>query len=379
MATWGLPTRSNSVVSCEDNGGAPLLSNSILNKGTAFSEVERQRKCIEGLLPAKIETMDEQVKRVVWQIRQLTRDIDKYVHLARLSATNQRLFYKVLLDNLVELLPIVYTPTVGEACKNFSKLYMDTPGMYLSAFQHRGRFRSMLDNWPSNEVDIIVVTDGGRILGLGDLGINGMGISVGKISLYVTGAGFNPERSMPVVLDCGTDTKEVLDDEFYLGEKKPRIHGAEHLEIVREFCLAVKDKWPHCLIQFEDFKTPDAFAILDSLRDEVLCFNDDIQGTAAVVSAGFINGLKCQGTSFQDVRVVFYGAGSSAVGVAHMLASLIQKEGRLSKEDAYNAIYLLDTKGLITAQREDDLAEHKKPFARFMWILKSSWNECPQD
>jgi len=361
----GSTTRASEVVSCDEHGGAPLLANPTLNKGTAFTFAERQSKHLEGLLPPKVETMDQQAKRVMWQLHTLPRDLEKYALLLELSATNQRLFYKVLLENLVELLPIVYTPTVGEGCVNFHRVFMNPLGMYFSAFQHRGRFREMLDNWPSKEVDIIVVTDGGRILGLGDLGANGMGISIGKVSLYVAGAGFNPERAMPVLLDCGTDNADLLNDEFYLGEKKPRLTGQEHLGVVREFCQAVQNKWPSCLIQFEDFKTPDAFAILESLRDDVLCFNDDIQGTAAVVSAGFLNGMKVQGTNLRDVRIVFYGAGSSAVGVAHMLASLIQCESGLTKEEAYKAIYLVDTRGLITNTREGDLASHKQPFARW--------------
>ena len=360
----GSTSRSLELSSCEEYGGAPLLCNPMLNRGTAFTSDGRRGKNIEGLLPTRVESMDVQVKRVMWQLNDLERPIDKYTLLLKLSGTNQHLFYKVLMDNLVELLPIVYTPTVGEGCTKFNRLFHQASGMYFSAFQHRGRFRELLDNWPSKEVDIIVVTDGGRILGLGDLGTNGMGISIGKISLYVAGAGFNPERAMPVCLDCGTDNETLRNDELYLGENRPRLKGEEHMEVVREFCMAVKDKWPHCLVQFEDFQTTDAFTILDQLRDELLCFNDDIQGTAAVVSAGFINGLKVQGTNFKDVRIVFYGAGSSAVGVATMLASLIQTEGGLSKDDAFKAIYLVDTRGLITNSREGDLPAHKQPFAR---------------
>eukprot|EP00210_Caulerpa_lentillifera_P007505 g7171.t1 len=350
--------------SCEESGGSPLLWNPVLTKGTAFTEEERRSKGLSGLLPPTSESMEDQVKRVKWQICQLPNDLEKYSFLTVLSATNQRLYYKVLFENLAELLPVVYTPTVGEGCQKFSRLYLKPAGMYFSAFRHRGQFREMLDNWPANDVDIIVVTDGGRILGLGDLGINGMGISCGKIALYIAAAGFHPERAMPVCLDCGTDNLELRDDAFYLGERKPRIHGAEHLAVVEEFCLAVKSKWPNCLIQFEDFKTEPAFEILQSLRDRVLCFNDDIQGTAAVVSAGFLNGIRIQKTSMNEVRVVFVGAGSSACGVAHMLAGMLQSEGGLSKEAAYGAIYLVDTKGLITNTRTDVLPEHKRPFVR---------------
>ncbi|GMH45204.1 hypothetical protein BSKO_13161 [Bryopsis sp. KO-2023] len=356
--------RTKSMQLCEDEGSAPLIWNPVLNKGTSWTRTERVTKKIIGLLPPAVETLDLQAARVMHQLREQEKPINKYRILNELAASNQTLFYKVLMDNLVELLPIVYTPTVGEGCMKYGRLYRSPLGMYFSAFEDRGHFREMLDNWPSDHVEIIVVTDGGRILGLGDLGTNGMGISVGKVSLYVAGAGFNSDYAMPVCLDCGTNRKEMLDDPFYLGAKRERLQGKEHLEVVREFCMAVKDKWPNCLVQFEDFQTDKAFAILDDLRDELLCFNDDIQGTGAVVLSGFINGMKVQKTELKDARVVFFGAGSSACGVAGMIATLLQVEGKLTKEEAYKAIYLVDSKGLITNTRGDTLADHKVPFAR---------------
>lgn len=356
--------RASELVSCEEHGGFPVLCNPILNRGTSFTEDERGGKKLEGLLPPKVETMSIQAKRVRWQLNQQKTSLDKYAYLMQLSATNQHLFYKMLMENLEELLPIVYTPTVGDGCRHFHQLFIQPSGMYLSAFKHRGRFRDILENWPSNDVEIIVVTDGGRILGLGDLGTNGMGISMGKIALYVTGAGFHPEKAMPVCLDCGTNNEELRNDELYLGERQSRLEGTTHMEVVREFCMAVKDKWPHCLIHFEDFRTTEAITILETLREEVFCFNDDIQGTAAVVVAGFLNGMKIQQTSLSDVRIVFCGAGSSAVGVATMLAYLLQTDGGLSREDAFRAIYLVDTEGLVTDSRSTPLKPHKLPFAR---------------
>lgn len=359
-----IDSRSRTMASCEEKGGFPLLSNPVLTKGTAYTDPERRDKGLAGLLPPTPESMSDQARRVIWQLHQLPTNLEKYSFLTVLSATNQRLFHKVLFDNLEELLPIVYTPTVGEGCRNFSRIFVKPSGMYFSAFRHKGHFREMLENWPMKEVDIIVVTDGGRILGLGDLGINGMGISCGKISLYITGAGFHPEQAMPVCLDCGTDNLELREDEFYLGERKPRLVGEQHFAIVEEFCQAVRSKWPNCLIQFEDFKTEDAFLILERLRNEVFCFNDDIQGTAAVVAAGFLNGIRVQRINMNEAKVLFVGAGSSACGVAHMLASILQTEGNLTREEAYNAIYLVDTRGLITSTRPDELAVHKRPFAR---------------
>ncbi|CAD7700714.1 unnamed protein product [Ostreobium quekettii] len=356
--------RTASMVACDQNGSAPLIWNPVLNRGTRFSRNERLVKNLLGLIPPAVESLELQAERVMSQLREASKDIDKYTILNDLATANLSLFYKVLVDNLVDLLPIVYTPTVGQGCMEYGRLFRSPLGMYFSGFDDKGRFREMLDNWYSDEVDIIVVTDGGRILGLGDLGTNGMGISVGKISLYVAGAGFHPERALPVTLDCGTDRKEMLEDKFYLGKKVPRLRGDAHMEVVEEFCLAVKEKWPNCLVQFEDFQTERAFAILDRMRDRMLCFNDDIQGTGAVVLSGFINGMRVQKTDLSDARVVFYGAGSSACGVAGMIAKLIETEAKVSSQEAFKAVYLVDSKGLITNTRGDKLAPHKVPFAR---------------
>eukprot|EP00884_Botryococcus_braunii_P013926 jgi/Botrbrau1/22534/Bobra.114_2s0058.1 len=320
---------------------------------------------MEGLLPPVHETIEHQAQRVMNQLHEdCPTPLSKYELLSQLAATNNRLLYYVLIHNLEELAPIVYTPTVGEACQKFDRIYRNALGMYFDAFNQRGRFRRILNNWPSHNVQIIVVSDGGRILGLGDLGTNGMGIPIGKIELYVAGGGFHPEHSMPCILDMGTNREVLLNDPFYLGNKKQRLEGDEHLAVVEEFCLAVKDKWPNCLVQFEDFQTDRAFAILDHLRDKLLCFNDDIQGTGAIVTTGFINGMKAQGTPLEDARIVFFGAGSSAVGVALTIASLLVKECGVTKEEALKALYMVDTKGLVTMTRGDKLAEHKLAVAR---------------
>jgi malic enzyme len=357
-------TRTPAMKAAEETGGIGLLRNPLLNLGTCFNDEQRREKHVEGLLPAIVESLDLQAERIMRHLDMEKDKLGKYFILSELLSHNVTLFYHVVINNLEALAPIIYTPVVGEACQKFDRIYNTPLGMYLSGFEHRNRFKDILQNWPSKAVQIIVVTDGGRILGLGDLGTNGIGISIGKISLYVAGAGFHPEHSLPAVLDVGTDNEELRDDKFYLGAKKDRIRGEEEMEVVEEFCMAVKDRYPDALIQFEDFQTDMAFEILERMRKKVLCFNDDIQGTGAVVTTGFINGMKAQGTELKDARIVFFGAGSSAVGVAKSIASVIELKGGVSAEDAKKAVFLVDTKGLITESRGDDKPEHKKVFMR---------------
>lgn len=359
-------TKTKALQLNEALGSAPLIWNPMFNRGTSWQTHERQNKGLEGLVPPAIETIEQQAERVMLQLHEeCSTALNKYELLADLSAQNITLFYWVLVHNFKELAPVVYTPTVGEACQKFDRIFRAAQGMYLDAFNHRGRFRKVLDNWFSHTVQIIVVTDGGRILGLGDLGTNGMGIPVGKINLYVAGAGFHPEHSLPITLDCGTDNEDLLKDKFYLGNKQKRIRDSEeHMAIVDELCSAVVEKWPGALIQFEDFQTDKAFAILDRWRDRCLCFNDDIQGTGATVVTGVINGVKAQKLPLKDVRVVFYGMGSSAVGVAKQIATLLQKDGGLSEKEAYERLYGTDSKGLVTTSRGDKLPAHKLLVAR---------------
>ena len=348
----------------ENLRGTAVLDSPSLNKGTGFTFTQRERLGLRGLLPRKYEMPEVQVRRAWNQLCAFEDDMNRYIFLENLHMQNERLFYRVLVEHLEDLMPIVYTPTVGDAVLNFDSLYRNRCGMYFSRLDS-GVMRRMLDNWPSNDVEIIVVTDGGRVLGLGDWGTNGMAISVGKVSLYVASGGFDPAKAMPVCLDLGTNNTALLAHEYYLGANEPRLTGEAHLAVVSEFCLAVKDKWPHCLIQFEDFRTEDAFRVLDHMRRKVLCFNDDIQGTGATILAGLINALRAQGTSTRDCRIIFFGAGSSAIGVATQIMQLFVSEG-MSEAQAKRAIWLMDSKGLITDTRVDymDLTDQKKKFAQ---------------
>jgi len=341
-----------------------LLSNKVFNKGTAFTQNERKSLGLVGLLPHKIETMDEQSKRVMEQFRAFQGTLEKYIYVQSLKERNETLFYYVLTRNLEEMLPIVYTPTVGEACLNFANIWRVAEGMYISA-EVKGSIRSVLDNW-EQEVDIIVVSDGSRILGLGDLGANGMGIPIGKLSLYVAAAGFHPAKTLPILLDTGCNNEKFLADPLYLGAPHKRLPDDEYYPLVDEFMKAVKDKWPRALLHFEDFSNDHCFDLLERHRGNQLCFNDDIQGTGAVVASGFINACKVSGTPMTNQRIVFLGAGSAGIGVADNIVSVMVKEsnGKLSKEEARKNFYFVDSKGLVTNNRGDELASFKVPYAR---------------
>ncbi|GBG82530.1 hypothetical protein CBR_g34906 [Chara braunii] len=354
----------NEVQECIDCGldRHHLLRNPTLNKGTAFTPDERDMMRIRGLLPPKVEALEAQARRVMGQLNASADTLNRYIILSGLQTTNETLFYYLLINYLEELLPIVYTPTVGEACQKFGNIYRSAQGMYFCT-EDKGHIRKMLDYWPHESVDVVVVTDGGRILGLGDLGANGMPIPIGKLSLYVAGGGFNPVGTLPVLLDAGTNNEVLLNDSLYLGSRHKRITGQPYLEFVDEFVNAVKDKWPKALIQFEDFNTESAITILKRHRYSCRSFNDDIQGTGAVIAAGLINASKAQKTSLRDAVILFYGAGSAAVGVSETIVALLKEEG-LSTEEAKSRIYMVDRKGLITADRPGGMEEHKKVFAR---------------
>ncbi|KAL6077186.1 NAD-dependent malic enzyme [Balamuthia mandrillaris] len=353
-----------------------ILENSHYNKGTAFLESERDALGIRGLLPPHVESMEDQVERTLHHLRSFNKNIDKFIYLQSLKHRNQTLFYRLLVSNLEETMPLVYTPTVGEACQNFSLNFRAADGMFFCK-QDKGKMRQMLDNWPYRTVDIIVVTDGSRILGLGDLGANGMGIPIGKLSLYVAAAGFHPMRTLPVLIDSGTNNEDNLKDPRYLGMRHKRLPDPEFYELVDEFLMAVKDKWPECLVQFEDFSNDHCFDLLTKYRDRLLCFNDDIQGTGAVVAAGFLQAVKLSGKQLKDQRVLFLGAGSAAVGVADAIVSMMlladeelasgaedtaevteQKRAQLRKR-----FWLIDSRGLVTSGREGKLEAHKEPYA----------------
>jgi len=342
--------------------GKELINDPLLNKGTCFTLEERKQLGLTGLLPPRVFTLEEQLLRLRENYNHLTTDLDKYVFIEAVHDRNETLYYRFLVENLEELSPIIYTPTVGHACQLFGHLYRRPRGMYLSS-SLQGSFRKTMDNWPQEEVDIIVVTDGSRILGLGDLGANGMGIPIGKLALYVACAGIDPSRTLPVMLDVGTNNEELLADKLYLGEQHKKPSGDEYYELVYEFMIAARDRWPKALIQFEDFTNDHAFSLLNKYRSRFLCFNDDLQGTGAVALAGLLAALRVTGEKIQDQRIVFLGAGTAAVGSADIMAAVMVENG-LTPEQARKRFWLVDSKGLVTTGRGDTLAEHKVPYAR---------------
>ena len=342
--------------------GIELIHDPLLYKGTAFSYAEREKLGLTGLLPPRVLSMEEQLTRLRENYNRLKSDLDKYVFIEAVHDRNEILYYRFLMDNLKELSPIIYTPTVGEACQHFGHLYRRPRGMYLSTSM-QGSFRRVVDNWPQDEVDIIVVTDGSRILGRGDLGTNGMGIPIGKLALYVACSGIYPSRTLPVTLDVGTDNEKLLVDELYLGEQHLRLKGDEYYELIYEFIIACHDRWPNALIQFEDFTNDHAIPLLKKYRSKFLCFNDDIQGTGAVALAGLLSALRITEEEIQDQRILLLGAGSAAIGIADIIAASMVKNG-LTPELARKQFWLVDSKGLVTTGRGDVLAEHKIPYAR---------------
>ena len=337
-----------------------LLNNPRLNKGTAFTFAERTENALHGLLPPNISTLAEQVEWVMINIRGKGDPIDKYRYMAGLQKRNERLYYRVLIDYIDELMPIVYTPTVGQACQEFSTHFRETNGFYVS-FDQKGNLDAMLGNWLEKDVRLIVVTDGERILGLGDLGVSGMGIPIGKLALYCACAGIDPAQCMPITLDVGTDNLRFRQDGRYQGRREARIRGQEYFDFIEEFIAAVQHNFPKALLQFEDFATLNAVALLEKYQDRLLCFNDDIQGTAAVALAGFYAAARITGTRLSEMRFLFAGAGSAATGIAALLAVAMQREG-LTYEEACARCYCCDSKGLITRDRAE-ITSQAAPFA----------------
>lgn len=340
--------------------GIKLLQDPRLNKSTAFTEAERDALGLRGLLPPRVTTIEQQLLRVMANFAGKTSNLEKYVFLTALQDRNETLFYRALLDHVEEMLPIVYTPTVGEATLKFGQVFRRPRGLYVSA-DDRGRVAAVLRNWPEHDLRVIVVTDGERILGLGDLGAYGMGIPIGKLSLYTALAGVHPAWCLPVMLDVGTDTAALRDDPLYTGLLRPRLRGPEYEELVDEFVLAVQEAFPSALIQFEDFATDNAIGLLERYRDRVLCFNDDIQGTAAVTLAGLLAAGRAAGRAIAEERILFFGAGSAATGIAHLIVGAMERDG-LTGEEARGRIWFMDSRGLVEASRPD-LARHKRPFA----------------
>jgi malate dehydrogenase (oxaloacetate-decarboxylating)(NADP+) len=339
--------------------GVALLRDPLLNKGTAFSERERDRFGLRGLLPANLLSMQQQAERILENLRLLPNDLEKYVALNALHDRNETLFFRVVCDNIDEIQPLIYTPTVGLACQRFGHIFQRPRGIFITA-NDKGRIAELLANWP-HPAKLIVVTDGERILGLGDLGANGMGIPVGKLSLYSACAGVHPELCLPVMLDVGTNNEELLQDEYYIGVRRHRLRGQEYDELVDEFIAAARSVFPGVLIQFEDFANHSAFRLLRKYRDRVCVFNDDIQGTAAVALAGLFSALRITGGKLVDQKLLFLGAGEAATGIADLVVSAMVAQG-LAETDARQRNWLVDSKGLVVKDRAG-LAEHKLPYA----------------
>jgi len=351
--------RLNTPVTSERRHGLPLLRDPVLNKGTAFTEEERDALGLRGLLPPVVSTQEQQVARILENLQALPNDLEKFVALNALHDRNEALFFRVICDNIDAMQPLIYTPTVGLACQRFGHIYQRPRGMFIS-IRDRGRVAKLLRNWPYH-AGMIVVTDGERILGLGDLGANGMGIPVGKLSLYVACAGVHPNACLPVTLDVGTNNMELLDDPFYIGVKERRVRGAAYDEFVEEFITAAQEVFPGVVIQFEDFANHNAFRLLQKYRERIPTFNDDIQGTAAVALAGIFSALRITGGKLTDQRILFLGAGEAAAGIADLLVAAMVSQG-LKEPDARQHCWLVDSHGLVVKSRAD-LVEHKRPYA----------------
>lgn len=340
--------------------GYDALKSGSANKSTAFTQDERQALGLRGLLPHSMCTQESQMTRVLQNLRRKQLDIEKYIFLSALQGRNRRLFYRTVIENIEEIMPLIYTPTVGQACKEFANIFREPKGFYVTP-DDKGNIREMLDNWPSDDVRVIVISDGERILGLGDLGASGMGIPIGKLALYVACAGIDPDHCLPVMFDVGTNNDEMLNDPLYLGYPQKRLEGDAYYELMDEFVEAVKDKFPGVLVQFEDFLTPTAYKLLEIYRDKTLSFNDDIQGTAAVALSGVYASTRISGHDFKDLRIMFLGAGSAATGIGDLMVAAF-KEAGLNEEEARARLWFVDSKGLIVKSR-DNLKSHNLPYA----------------
>jgi len=340
--------------------GIYLLHNPMLNQGTSFSEQERESLGLRGLLPPRVISQDLQAKRVLDNFLKKPNDLEKYTYMIDLQDRNENLFYKVVMDNIELMMPIIYTPTVGQACQEFGHIFRRPRGLYIS-YEDREEIEELLQNWPYDDVRVIVVTDGERILGLGDLGASGMGIPVGKLSLYTACAGIHPSTTLPITLDVGTNNEVLLNDPLYLGHPHPRVTGEEYDAFIDQFIQAVSKHFPRAVIQFEDFGNHNAFRLLQKYRDKVLTFNDDIQGTASVTVAGILASLRLTGGDLKDHKFLFLGAGEAGIGIAELLVAQMVEEG-VSEHEARQACWFVDSRGLVENSRED-LAVHKLPFA----------------
>ena len=340
--------------------GSDVLRDKTLNRSIAFGRSDRERLGLRGLLPHEVATPRQMVQRVMTNLDRLPRDIDRYMQLSALQERNERLFYQTVIEHIERILPLIYTPTVGEACREFSHIARDPKGFFITPAD-RGQIRRILGNWPQKDIRVIVVTDGQRILGLGDLGANGMGIPIGKLAIYTAGAGIDPKACLPVTLDVGTNNEELRNDVLYLGYPRRRLEGKAYFDLVEEFVRAVQSRYPDALIQFEDFLTPNAYALLNKYRERVLCFNDDIQGTAAVALAGVYSSTRITGVPFRDLRIMFLGAGSAATGIADLMTEALVDAG-LEPDEARRRLWFVDVNGLVVKERPDLMA-HNVPYA----------------
>jgi malic enzyme len=340
--------------------GEALLRQPMFSKGTAFSRQERAALRLDGLLPDAVSTIEQQVRRMYRSIERKDDPLERYIGLAALQDRNEHLFYRLMLEHAEELFPIVYTPTVGLACQRYSHIFRRGRGLWITP-GHRGRIAEVLGNAPFEDARLIVVTDNERILGLGDQGAGGMGIPIGKLAIYTTAAGIHPSRTLPLSLDVGTDNRELLADDLYLGWRQPRLRGPEYHSLVEELVAAIGLRFPRALLQWEDFKKGNAFELLERYRDRLPSFNDDIQGTAAVALAGILASGRVTGRALREQRVVILGAGAAGIGIARLLRAALREEG-LAAEALVAAVASVDSRGLLVDDQEiRDL--HKRDFA----------------
>ncbi|MDO8544996.1 MAG: NAD-dependent malic enzyme [Opitutaceae bacterium] len=352
LSPWGAPFQQR---------GASLLIDPLLNKGTAFTDRERDALGLRGLLPPRVFTMEEQVQRSVAAVRRIPEPLEKYIYLTNLQNRNEVLFYRLILDYVDEMVPLIYTPTVGQACLEYGSIFRRSRGMFIT-LKERGRIAEILRQWPHEGARLIVVTDGERILGLGDLGALGMGIPIGKLSLYTACAGLHPYYTLPITLDVGTDNKALLDGPMYIGLRERRARGAVFDAFIEEFVTAVENVFPQALVQWEDFGNTNAFRLLNRYRKRLPSFNDDIQGTAAVALAGLLAALRLTGGTLREQRLLFLGAGEAGTGIADLFVSAACAQG-MAEADARRQCWFVDSKGLVVKSRVAELAEHKLPYA----------------
>lgn len=344
----------------EEHQGVRILHDPVRNKGTAFTDAERDKLGLRGLLPPRVHSMAEQELRVLGNVRAKPTDLERYLYLIALQDRNENLFYRVVMNHLEEMMPIIYTPTVGKACQEFQHIYRKPRGFYVS-LQDKGRVKEILQNWPHKSARIIVVTDGERILGLGDLGADGMGIPIGKLSLYTACAGIPPTQCLPVMLDVGTNNEKLLNDPLYNGTERKRARGEEYDELFDEFIQAAKEVFPGILIQIEDFGNTNAFRLLNKYRDDTCLFDDDIQGTGAVATAGLIASLRITGGRLEDQKLLFLGAGEAGIGIADVFIAALKEQG-IPEVEARKRCWFVDSRGLLCKGR-DNIAAHKVAYA----------------